>query len=64
MTTTKRKTKTKTKTKRDCNYHTVICVKHYAEYDDEAEIYYGKIMCISCGKVIKWLDRKEYYKIV
>jgi hypothetical protein len=61
MTTTKRKTKTKTK--RDCNYHTVILVKHYADYDD-VETYYGKIICISCGKVIKWLDRKEYYKIV
>ena len=55
------KTKTKTKTKKDCKYHTIISTRHYAEWEDDP--YYAKLVCISCGKVFKWLTVEEYYKL-
>jgi len=55
------KTKIKPKTKLEKNhwYHKVIIQKV-----EGSSPHYGKIVCIDCGKVMRWLSRDQYYNML
>jgi len=55
--TTKTKIKPKTKLEKKHWYHTVISKRC------SSGPHYGKIVCVDCGKVMRWVSEKDYHKL-
>ena len=55
----KTKIKPKTKLEKKHWYHKVIIQKV-----EGSSPHYGKIVCIDCGKVMRWLSKDQYYNML